>query len=107
MSEDLFMDLSSPVERVLESAKKGAAKSNRTEGKKERQEEMFPKLQAEIEGKRKELFAGLRFPNPESRRTPEFRDAAWKECSSEIGGAPEQQLKFSEKIVIKHCDAFG
>ena len=48
----------------------------------------------------------MRFPIAESRRTPEFREAAWKECGLKIGGTPEQQSEFFEKIVIGHCDCF-
>ena len=89
-----------------EAARKAAAKSYKTVGRKEHQAEMFPKLEAEIAKTRAELYSGLRYPGPAARRTPEFLEALSKECSGRVGGTPEQQREFYDKVICKFIDCF-
>jgi hypothetical protein len=104
--EDLGMEMANQTERILESAKKGAAKSYRTEGKRERQEEMFPKLQEEIAKKRKELYEPLIWATPEARHSEAFKEALWKACQDKIGGPPEDKVKFFSETIARWPQCF-
>jgi hypothetical protein len=100
------MEMANQFERILESAKKGAAKSNRTEGKRERQEEMFPKLQEEIAKKRKELYEPMIWATPEARHSEAFKEALWKACQDKIGGPPEDRVKFFSETIARWPQCF-
>ncbi len=69
-----------------EAVRKGAHIFYKHEGKKERQAEMFPALQAEIERKRKELYEPLVWDTPEARSSEAFKDALWKASEGLTGG---------------------
>ena len=88
--EDLSMDWH------LEAVRKGAQRSYKHEGKKERQAEMFPALQAEIERKRKDLYEPLVWGTPEARSSEAFKDALWKASEGLIGGTPEEKAFLQE-----------
>ena len=74
--------------RDQEPALKGAQKSYRNQGKKEKQAAAFPELQAEIESKRKELYKPYRWPDVSSRKRPDFIEELRKLSEGRIWGDP-------------------
>ena len=97
---------SEQINRILESARKGAHNSYKAVGKKDRQAELFPKLQAEVDKLRKELWRGLEFPTAESRRSAEFRDRLLKESAGKIGGTADEQMKFFDQVIASYPETF-
>jgi len=89
-----------------EAARKGAHKSYKSVGKKEKQEELFPQLREEIQKKRLELYKDLPWESPESRRTPEFIEELKKQSMGRIGGSPEEQRMFFEKVIARYPQCF-
>ena len=89
-----------------EPVRKGAQNSYKNVGKKARQSDMFPKLQAEVAERRKEIYRGLDFPTVESRRTPEFRERLLKESAGKIGGTPEEQSRFFDRVIASYPECF-
>ena len=87
-----------------EPVRKGAQNSYKNVGKNARQSDMFPKLQAEVAERRKEIYRGLDFPTVESRRTPEFRERLLKESAGKIGGTPEEQSRFFDRVIASYPD---
>ena len=99
----------SDVEDLLrdqEPALKGAQKSYRNQGKKEKQAAAFPELQAEIESKRKDLYKPYRWPDTASRKRPDFIEELRKLSEGRIGGTPEEQRVFFDSVVAKYPQCF-
>ena len=89
-----------------EPALKGAQKSYRNQGKKEKQAAAFPELQAEIESKRKELYKPYRWPDVASRRQPDFIEELRKLSEGRIGGTPEEQRMLFDLGIAKYPQCF-
>ena len=69
---------------------KGAHTSYKARDKKSKQEEMFPKLKAEIEKKREARYSGKQF-TAEERFGDEFRAELAKIAMGKIGGPPRNR----------------
>ena len=89
-----------------EKALKATRNSYKSDGKKQRQEEMFPELMREVEAKRAQLDQPLRWPDPASRLSEDFRREAWKKSEEKIGGSPEEKHRFFEAIVMAFPQCF-
>ena len=89
-----------------EKALKATRNSYKSDGKKQRQEEMFPELMREVEAKRAQLDQPLRWPDPASRLSEDFRREAWKKAEEKIGGSPEEKHRFFEAVVMAFLQCF-
>ena len=90
----------------VERASKGAHKSYKNDNKKEKQEDMFSKLKAEIDAKRAELYKGYEFPTDQSRWTEAYRLKMKKDSEGRIGGTIEEQSRFFDAGIAKHPQCF-
>ena len=72
--------------------------SYKTRGKKERQEALFPELQAEIAAARKKLKTGVVWPDQEAE---EYKDEITRRAEPLVGEqlTPAQRVKFMERVV--------
>ena len=89
-----------------EPVKKGAQKTYKNEGKKERQQAMFPKLLEEVGNKKAELAKPLRYPNLDSRLSEAFRAELLEKTASKIGGTAEEQKRFFDEVLGKYPECF-
>ena len=88
-----------------EPLRKGAQNSYKSRGKEQKQEELFPKLLAEIEKKRNERTAGKSYI-AEERFGQEFRAELAKLAEGRVGGTEEEKRDFFDRIIAAYPDVF-
>ncbi len=65
-------------------------------GKKEKQTELFPQLQAEIAKKRIELYKGVTWQGEKARRSADYINAMREAVKGKIGGTQAEQDFFRQ-----------
>jgi hypothetical protein len=88
---------------VSEPVLKGAQTSYKVRGRKQKQEELFPDLLAEIEKRRKEREKGAHY-TAEERFGTEFRKELVKVSMERIGGTEAEKREFFDKVIAKYPD---
>ena len=88
-----------------EPVRKGAHTSYKARDKKTKQAELFPELLEEIEKKRREIFEGKSF-TAEERFGEEYRKELAKLAMERIGGTPEEQRQFFDRVVAAYPDVY-
>jgi hypothetical protein len=84
---------------------KGAQTSYKVRGRKQKQEELFPDLLAEIEKRRKDREKGAHY-TAEERFGVEFRKELAKASMERIGGTEAEKREFFDSVIAKHPDVY-
>ena len=71
-------------------------------GKKEKQTELFPQLQAEIAKKRIELYKGVTWQGEKARRSADYLNAMREAVQGKIGGTQAEQDYFFANVIAAH-----
>ena len=61
----------------------------------------------EIAAKRVELYKGIRWGTEESRKSKEYRDAMMEAVKGKVGGSPEEQRVFFDRVIAAHPSSSG
>ena len=88
-----------------EQALKGAHTSYKARGKKEKQEDLFPELLKVMEKKRAERSHGAQH-SAEDRFGAAFKQELAKLSADRIGGTPEEQRMFFDRVIAKYPDVY-
>jgi len=89
----------------VEAVRKGSHTSYKNRGRKDRQEELFPKLLAEIEDRRRNRVA-MGMWSGEKRFGGEYLAEMAKLAGDKIGGSEAEQRRYFDQVLAKYPDCF-
>jgi hypothetical protein len=108
---ELILQILEPQEQVrVESVSKAGHYSYKQEGKKDNQAKLFPDLMKEIEEKKAQWQAGLKWVDKAARCGAGYKAALREGCVKDgkwkIGGGPEERERFFEEVIAAYPQCF-